>query len=272
MSSGKQEMEISEKILVGKNIIVTGTARGMGKSMIEIFAANGANVIAHARKETQEHKAFCEKLETDNHVQVIPIYFELTDQNQIKDAVKEIRNTKLPINGLVNNAGVTYNALFQMTDLDEVRHQMEVNFFAPFLFTQYISKLMVRNKNGSIVNISSSAAQDGNSGKSAYGASKAALLTMTLCISEELAASGIRANVICPGVTETDMAQTMPEYILDIQRDASFLKKLGTTNDIANTAMYLLSDYSTYITGQVFRVDGGVTEYLKREKKKTDET
>lgn len=272
MSSIKQDKQLREKMLAGKNIIVTGTARGMGKSMTEIFAANGANVIAHARKKTQEHIEFCDKLAAENQVMVIPVYFELTDPDQIKNAVKEIRNTKLPIDGLVNNAGVTYNALFHMTDLDEVRNQMEVNFFAPYLFTQYISKLMVRNKKGSIVNISSSAAQDGNSGKSAYGASKAALLTMTLCISEELAASGVRANVICPGVTETDMIGTMPQYILDIQRDSSFLKKIGTTNDIANTAMYLLSEYSSYITGQVFRVDGGVTEYVKRAIKKTDET
>lgn len=252
-------------MLAGKNIIVTGTARGMGKTMTETFAENGANVIACARKETKAHREFCKKIEDENGVKVIGIYFELTDPEQIKNAVKEIRGTKLQIDGLVNNAGITHNALFQMTNMDEVRNEMEVNFFAPYLFTQYISKLMVRNKKGSIVNIASTAALDGNSGKSAYGASKAALITMTLCISEELAAGGIRANAICPGVTQTDMAGTMPEYILDIQKEASFLKRLGTTKDIANTALYLLSDYSAYITGQVFRVDGGMTEYDKRQ-------
>lgn len=261
---------MSEKMLEGKTVIVTGTARGMGKAMVETFASNGANVIAHARTETDQHKGFCESLAAGNGVQVIPVYFELADPEQIKNAVKEIRGTRLPIDGLVNNAGITHNALFQMTTMEEARNEMEVNFFAPFLFTQYISKLMVRNKKGSIVNISSSAALDGNSGKSAYGASKAALLTMTLCISEELAADGIRANVICPGVTETDMAGTMPDYVLDIQREAAFLKKLGAANDIANTALYLLSDKSSYITGQVFRVDGGVTQYAKREAGQTD--
>ena len=151
-----------------------------------------------------------------------------------------------------------------MTDIGELRRQFETNFFGPFLLTQYISKLMVRNKKGSIVNISSSAALDGNAGKSAYGASKAALLTMTLSIAEELGISGVRANVICPGVTETDMISTMPDYIIDIQKDATFLKRLGTVSDIANTAAFLLSDYSSYITGQVIRVDGGVTNYVKR--------
>ena len=262
---------MSGKLLKNKTIIVTGTARGMGRCMIESFAQNGANIIAHAREESLGHKDLCSRLASDNGVQVIPVYFEFTDPEQIKNAVKEIRTTTLPIDGLVNNAGLTYNALFQMSNMEEVRRQMEVNFFAPFMFTQYVSKLMVRNKKGSIVSISSSAAQDGNSGKSAYGASKAALLTMTLCISEELASSGIRANVICPGVTETDMVETMPEYILDIQRESTFLRKLGTTNDIANTALFLLSDKSSYITGQVFRVDGGVTQYAKREVKKNDE-
>lgn len=253
------------KMLEGKTIIVTGTAKGMGHKMVEVFAKNGANVFAHARIETEEHKQFCDELAKSEKVQVIPFYFDLRNTDCIKEAVKNIRGTKLPIDGLVNNAGVTYNALFQMTNIDELRNQFEVNFFAPFLFTQYISKLMVRNQKGSIVNISSSAAQDGNSGKSAYGASKAALLTMTLSIAEELGTSGIRANVICPGVTQTDMVSTMPVYISDIQKEATFLKKLGTTEDIANTAMYLLSDYSSYITGQVFRVDGGVTQYNKRQ-------
>lgn len=254
-----------EKLLEGKNIIVTGTAKGMGKKMVEVFAANGANVFAHARTETEEHKIFCENIAKENNVQIFPLYFDLRDTEALKEAIKTIRGTKLPIDGLVNNAGITYNSLFQMTDMGELRNQMEVNFFAPFLFTQYISKLMIRNKKGSIVSISSSAALDGNSGKSAYGASKAALLTMTMCVSEELAASGIRANVICPGVTATDMLSTMPDYIMDIQKEATFLKKVGETSDIANTALFLLSDYSSYVTGQVIRVDGGVTQYDKRQ-------
>jgi len=254
-----------KKILEGKTVLVTGTTRGMGKEMLALFAENGANVFAHARKETEDHKSYCKELEQKNETRIIPVYFEITDAEAIKKAVKEIRGYKFPIDGLVNNAGVTNNRLFQMESMDEVRHQMEVNFFGPFLLTQYISKLMIRNKKGSIVNISSSAALDGNSGKSAYGSSKAALLTMTLCVSEELAASGIRANIICPGVTNTEMLDTVPDYIMDIQKKATFLGKVGEPADIANVALYLLSDYASYITGQVIRVDGGVTQYDKRQ-------
>lgn len=253
------------KLLEGKTIVITGTAKGMGRQMIETFVENGANVFAHARTETDEHKSFCGNLEAKFDAKVIPMYFDLRDAHAMKEAIKTIRATKLPVDGLVNNAGITYNSLFQMTNMEELRNQMEVNFFSPYLFTQYISKLMVRNKKGSIVSISSSAALDGNSGKSAYGASKAALLTMTMCISEELAVSGIRANIVCPGVTATDMLSTMPAYIMDIQKEATFLKKVGTPVDIANTVLYLLSDYSSYITGQVVRVDGGMTQYDKRQ-------
>lgn len=252
------------KLLEGKNVIVTGTAKGMGNAMIRLFAENGANIFAHARTETSEHKELCADLESEFKTRVIPLYFDMRDADAIKNGIKVIRESKLSVDGLVNNAGITYNALFQMTNMEELRNQFEVNFFAPYLLTQYVSKLMVRNKKGSIVNISSTAALDGNSGKSAYGAAKAALLTMTLSIAEELGQFGIRANVICPGVTMTDMVTTMPEYITDMQKEATFLKKLGKPEDIANTAMYLLSDYSSYITGQVFRVDGGVTQYAKR--------
>ena len=253
------------KLLERKNVIVTGTAKGIGKQMAKTFAAHGANVFAHARTQTEEHGLFCKELEEVHNVQITPLYFDMRDADAMKEAVKMIRGAKLPVDGLVNNAGITNNTLFQMTSMEELRNQMEVNFFAPFLFTQYISKLMVRNKKGSIVSVSSSAALDGNSGKSAYGASKAALLTMTMCISEELAANGVRANVICPGVTATDMLSTMPAYATDIQREAAFLKKVGTPEDIANAALYLLSDHSSYITGQVIRVDGGVTQYEKRQ-------
>ncbi len=251
-------------MLLGKNIIVTGTARGMGRQMVETFADNGANIWAMARSQNDEHKLFCEEVAKRNHVFIEPVYFDITDHDSIKNAIKHIHSSGVPVDGLVNNAGITYNALFQMTSIEEIRKQFEVNFFAPFYLTQLVTKLMIRQHRGSIVNISSSAAVDGNSGKSAYGAAKAALITMTKCISEELASQGIRANAVCPGVTDTDMLKTMPEHIISMQKEDTFLNRIGEPIDIANTVMYLLSDYSSYITGQVIRVDGGVTSYKKR--------
>lgn len=246
------------KLLENKNIIVTGTQRGIGKKILEILAANGANVWAHARIETDEFADECKKVSEKYKTQVWPVCFEMTDYGAMREAVKKIRNDRLPVDGLVNNAGVTYNALFQMSDMDAVRNQMEVNFFSVYQFTQYIVKLMLRTKKGSIVNISSTAGLDGNSGKSAYGASKAAVIAMTKSIAAELGNQGIRANSIAPGITETEMLSTMPGYIVEEVKNNVDLKRIGKPEDIADTAAFLLSDLSSYITGQVIRVDGGM--------------
>ena len=252
------------KLLDNKNIIVTGSSRGMGKEMVRVFSENGANVLAFARKENDDHKRYCIELSEKNHRKVTPYYFDLIDFPKMKSVISKLVSEKIRIDGLVNNAGISNNALFQMTSIEEVRKIFEVNFFAPYVLTQYISKLMVKNGGGSIVTISSTSAEDCNSGKTAYGSSKAAIMCMTKCISRELADKGVRANVICPGVISTEMIGVLPEYIMNIQKDAASLKCIGNPNDIANVSMFLLSDKSSYITGQVIRVDGGVTQFGKR--------
>lgn len=253
------------KILEGKNVIITGTAGGIGSEMVRYFAKQGANVFAHARKETDGHRTLCKDVSEQNSVEVYPIYFDLTDQDGIKNAIKEIRGKKVSVDGLVNNAGIGSNSLFQMTSMEELRNVFESDFFGPFLLTQYISKIMTRQGSGSIVTISSTSALDGNSGKSVYGSAKAALITMTKSIAEELGRSGIRANSICPGVIMTEAAKMMPEYIFEIEKNATFLGELGETTDVAKVAAFLVSDMSEYVTGQVIRVDGGKRVYQKEK-------
>lgn len=246
-------------LVKGKNVIITGCARGIGHSMLEVFAKNGANLWACARKPSDEFVSYCDNLAKENNVNITPLYFDLQNQEQIKAAVKSVGTSKLPVHALVNNAGITYNALFQMTSMEKMREVFEVNFFSQFLFTQYIVKLMVRQKSGSIVNVSSSAAIDANSGRSAYGASKAALICVTKTIAAELAEYGIRANVVAPGITDTEMvAQSMSESVIAETVAQTKLKRMGRPSDIANTALFLASDMSSYITGQVIRADGGL--------------
>lgn len=247
-----------KRILEGKNVIITGTARGMGRAMLDVFAANGASLWAHARTAAPEFLDTCRALSGQYGVEIRPLCFDLTDYAAMKAAVKEIMRSKIPVDGLVNNAGITNNTLFLMTSEAVVREQLEVNFFAPYLFTQYIAKLMLRNHRGSIVNTSSSAGQDGNAGKSAYGASKAALIAMTKSIAEEMGKDGIRANCIAPGITETSMLSTMPDYVIEELKSTVALRRAGQPEDIANVAAFLVSDLSSYVTGQVFRVDGGM--------------
>ncbi len=247
-----------KNLLAGKNAIITGSARGIGHKAVEVFASNGANVWACARNQTYEFETFCDKLQDLYSVIVEPIYFELTSKEQMLNAVKQIRTSKRPIDILVNNAGITYNALFQMSNEEQIRATMDVNFIYPYIFSQYIVKLMMRNGSGSVVNVASSAALDGNSGRSIYGASKASVICATKSMAEELGRYGIRANSIAPGITHTDMLSSMTAEVINETVLATDSKQPGTPEDIANAALFLASDLSSYITGQVLRVDGGM--------------
>ena len=245
-------------LLRGKTAVVTGSNRGIGRAVVEAFAAQGASVYAHARREEPAFVADMEGLAARYGVEVWPLCFEMTDSEAMKAAVKRLMSDKRPIDIVVNNAGITHNALFQMTVEDDLRRQFDVNFFSVFLFTQYVSKLMVRRKSGSIVNIASTAAEDGNPGKSAYGASKAAVIAMTKSIAAELGEMGVRANCISPGLTETAMLETLPASVLEETRVSADLRRSGAPSEIADAAVFLASDLSSYVTGQVLRVDGGL--------------
>lgn len=245
-------------LLKDKNVIITGCNRGIGRAMVEAFAAQGANIYAHARQQTPEFEQDLQEVAARFQVEIWPLCFELTDTDAIKAAVKRLMSEKRPIDALVNNAGVTFNALFQMTTVQALRDQFEVNFFALFNFTQPVSKLMTRQRFGSIINIASTAAQDGNAGKAAYGASKAAVVALTHSIATELGEQGIRANSIAPGITDTDMLATMPVHIVEETRNQTDLRRLGLPAEIAAAAVWLASDLSSYVTGQTIRVDGGL--------------
>jgi 3-oxoacyl-[acyl-carrier protein] reductase len=246
-------------MLEGKNAIITGCARGIGKQILETFAGSGANVWACVRKPNEEFSEHIKGLSELYNVKITPLYFDLSKTNEIKDAVKLILGAKQNVDILINNAGITYNALFQMTTLEKLKEVFEVNFFSQFVFTQYIVKLMVRQKSGSIVNISSSAAIDANSGRSAYGASKAAVICMTKAMAEELAPYNIRANVIAPGITQTDMiSESMTDEVIKQVLTQTSLKRMGHPSEIAQATLFLASEMSSYMTGQVLRVDGGM--------------
>jgi len=245
-------------LLENKNVIITGCNRGIGRAILERFASNGANVFACTRKESREFSELIDKLSEKYSVNIFPIYFDASSIEEMRSAVKLIQTAKIPINALINNAGITYNALFQMSTIDKIKEVFDVNFVSPFILTQYISKLMIRQKSGSIINIASTAGIDGNSGRSVYGASKAAIICMTKVISAELGEFGIRANSIAPGMTDTDMLSSMSETLISDSLKTSDIKRVGKPSEIADTAVFLASDLASYITGQVIRVDGGL--------------
>lgn len=245
-------------LLKEKNAVITGCLKGIGRSTMDIFAQNGANIWACCQHEDADFEKHVEKLAAINNVRITPLYFDLLDPEQIKSAAHTIRETKLPVDVLVNVAGMTHDALFHMTTMEQMKKVFEINFFAHTLLTQYITKNMVRHKSGSVINVSSISAIDGNPGQYSYTASKAAIIGATKTLSAELAASGIRVNVIAPGVINTEMTENLPNDVMARLMAKSDLKRMGQPSEVAEVILFLASDLSSYITGQIIRVDGGI--------------
>ncbi|XFA99093.1 SDR family NAD(P)-dependent oxidoreductase [Candidatus Izemoplasma sp. B36] len=241
-----------------KNIIVTGALSGIGKATIEVLLKHNAKVFACIQFETEQYSDYLLKLNKEFPDKIIPIVMDLNDENSIKEAVKKIRSYKISIDGLLNIAGMTEDAIFQMISLEQMKKIMNINFFAQMKFTQYIVKLMLKKGFGSIVNVSSISGVDGNEGQTSYSSSKGAIISATKTLSKELASKGIRVNAIAPGTIATRMTDKVPLEILNKQLSKVNLKRIGQAEEVANLLMFLASDFSSYITGQVIRVDGGM--------------
>ena len=246
-------------LLQNKTAVVTGCNRGIGKKILEVFSANGAAVFACVRNISEEFKSNIKEIEKNTKNKIIPIQFDLSNENQIKEAANSILSSNKSIDILINNAAMIHTAIFQMTSIKKLKEVFEIDFFSQTNFTQYILKSMVKNKKGSILYISSSSALDGNEGRSAYSSAKSALITQSKVLSRELGVHNIRVNTIAPGLTDTDMMKenTTQETIKDVLSRVS-LRRIASTGEIANTALFLSSDLSSYITGQVIRADGGM--------------
>ena len=246
-------------LLKNKTAVVTGCNRGIGKKILEVFSANGATIFACVRNITKEFKIYLNDIKKKFNNQIIPVQFDLNDENQIKEAAKNILSLNLSIDILVNNAATIYTSLFQMTSTKRLKEVFETDFFSQTLFTQYILKSMIKKKAGNILYISSSSALDGNEGRSAYSAAKAAMIAQAKVLSREVGMYNIRVNTIAPGLTDTDMMrQSTPKEIVNEVIPRISLRRIANPEEIANAALLLSSDLSNYITGQVIRVDGGM--------------
>ena len=246
-------------LLKNKTAVVTGCNKGIGKKILEVFSANGATVFACVRNIDEEFKSFLNELKKKFNNQIIPIQFDLNDEKNIKESANNILTSNKPIDILVNNAATIHTSIFQMTPVKKLKELFEINFFSQTIFTQYILKSMIKNKKGSIVYISSSSALDGNEGRSAYSSAKAAIIAHAKVLSRELGVHNIRVNSIAPGLTNTDMMKKnhKEEIVNEIVSRIS-LRRIATPEEIANVVLLLSSDLTSYITGQVIRVDGGM--------------
>jgi len=247
-------------LLKNKTAVITGCNKGIGKSTLNLFSKNGADVYACVRNINDEFKIFCKELAKKYKTNVNPISFDLNNDEEIKKAANEINTKARKIDILVNNASSIHTALLQMTTQKDFAEVFKTNLFSQVLFTKYILKSMIKDpKGGSIVFLSSSAALDGNIGRSAYASSKSAIISQSKVLSRELGRRNIRVNSIAPGMTNTEMLSknTPKELIEKIEKDLS-LGRVADPEEVANVVLFLSSDLSSYVTGQVIRVDGGM--------------
>lgn len=241
-----------------KTVLVTGSNRGIGKSIVERFAKAGANIVACARKETSEFVEYILGLSKEYNVNITTLFFDLSDENSIKEAIKSLYSNKIKIDVLINNAGVVSMKLLQMTSMDELKDIFQINFFAQVHITQGVSKLMMRQKSGVIVNLCSVGGIDAFPAYTAYGCSKAAMAYFTKTMAKELATYNIRVNAVAPGLVETDMKSDLTEKANNEVFNRTALNRSAKAEEIADTILYLASDKASYITGQIIRIDGGM--------------
>jgi len=248
----------NSKLLAGKTALITGSSKGIGFKMVESFASAGADVIACVRSSSDSLQQHFDFLAQTHEVRVNMLCFDLMNEDEIKQAMHGLHLSKTRVDILVNNAGTMTSALLGMTSIESFKSTFQVNFFAQVQITQYISKLMMRQRNGAIINIGSIAGLDNFSGYSAYGSSKAALMQFTRILSNELASYGIRVNTIAPALVDTPMAEKMGVKAAEGIFSRSAIKRITKPQEIAEIAVFLASDNASIINGQVIRADGGM--------------
>ncbi len=246
-----------ESSLTGKNVIITGATRGIGRTILEVFVKNGANVWACGRKKNDEFEADMKILADKYNVWIEPIYFDMSDESSVKSGIQQIIKEKKQIDVLVNNAGVAFGALFTMTPIDKLKDIFQVNYFAQIQIMQLVLRMMMRQKSGCIINMASIGGIETAPGYLAYGSSKAALIYATKSVSHEVGEYGIRVNAIAPGLVETDMGEYKSQEEIDKILNRSSLHRKAEPDEIAQCALFLASNESSFITGQVLIADGG---------------
>lgn len=244
--------------LKGKTALITGTNRGIGRSILEKFALEGANVFAHARKRSDEFEKFISDISKKYNVKIVPLYFDLVDSENLKKELTEVVKSREPVHILVNSAGKEHGGFFQMTPDSTIKDIFEVNLFAQMQITRIIMKILMKQNTSSIINISSVSGIDLPEGNCAYGVSKAAFIAFTKVLAAECGRFNIRVNTIAPGLIDTDMFRKIEEKAKKGLVARASLNRLGSPEEVANLAAFLASDESSFVNGQVIRIDGGM--------------
>ena len=245
------------KLLENKTILITGASRGIGRGIATVFAEHGANVVFTFSSSLDAANSLEKELQSLG-VQAKGYQSNAADFDQTQELVKKVLTDFSTIDVLINNAGITKDNLLMRISEQDFDKVIEVNLKSVFNLTKAVQRTMLKQRYGSIINMSSVVGVKGNAGQSNYAASKSGIIGFSKSIALELGSRNIRCNVIAPGFIETEMTSKLSEEVVAGWRAGIPLKRGGTPNDVANACVFLASDLSSYITGQVINVDGGM--------------
>lgn len=249
---------LGKMLLEKKNVLVTGASRGIGKAIARKFAQEGAVVYAQGRM-----PGTIEEWAREISGDIRPLYFDVTDNREVERAFQKIGQEASSLDVLVNNAGTMPYETMQTVTRETMEAIFQTNFFAVVNIIQRSVELMTNPSGGSIINMTSTAAIYGAAGRPIYASSKGAIITLTQSCAQAYNPQQIRVNAIAPGYIDTDMFRSVGseliQWIIDDQLKRHGVDRIGTPEDVANAALFLASDLSSYITGQVLAVDGGMT-------------
>lgn len=245
-------------LLDGKIALITGASRGIGEATVRAYLAQGAHVVATARDLAGLQALLDSVRETTPDARLDVVALDVTDPGSVRDAFQGVFKQHRRLDVLVSNAGVLQDALIGMVTPEQIQQVFSVNTYGVLYCAQYASRLMARNGGGSIINLASIIGVNGNVGQAVYGGSKAAVIGITLSLSKELAPTNIRVNAIAPGFIDTDMARSIGSEKYAERVASIAMDRVGAPAEVANVAVFLGSDLSSYVTGQVIGVDGGM--------------
>lgn len=244
-------------MLKGKNVIVTGATRGIGREIALTLAKNGANIAMNYRSLNSEVEDLINEIKSFG-VDALAIKCDVSIANEVDNFVKEVKAHYNIIDVLVNNAGITKDGLILRMKEEDFDDVLDVNLKGTFNTTKSVSSIMIKQKYGKIINISSVVGIAGNAGQCNYAASKAGVIGFSKSVARELSSRNINVNVVAPGYINTDMTKNLPDKVKEEIIKSIPMKKIGDPKEVANLVLFLSSNLSDYITGQVINVDGGM--------------
>ncbi len=251
-------MNVTYSDLQNKIVLITGATRGIGNAIAKELAKNKCHIVFNYRSNPEAATSLCEEFKTLGASNATALNFDITDFNKMKEEVDSFIKEHGAISGLINNAGIAKDQLVLRVKPDDITQILDINLKGTMVLTNHLCRNFLRAENVSIVNMSSVVGLMGNTSQSVYAASKAGLIGYSKSLAKELGSRKIRCNAIAPGFIQTEMTEKIAEKAQEEYKKSIPMGDYGNTQDVANLTLFLLSSASSYITGEVIKVDGGL--------------